>query len=36
MATSKPAKKKPTDAERIDAIIKLLEANGMTIPKALK
>lgn len=28
--------KKPTDAERIDAIVKLLEANGLTIPKELK
>lgn len=32
----KPAPKKLTADERIDAIAKLLEANGITIPKALK
>ena len=35
--TPKPAEsKKLTDAQRIDALIKLLETNGMTIPKELK
>ena len=36
MATKKPAEKKMTDAERIDAILKLLEKNGITLPKELK
>jgi len=30
------APKKLTDAEKIAAIVKLLEANGLTIPKELK
>lgn len=28
--------KKVSDSERIDAIVKLLEANGITLPKELK
>ena len=33
---TKPAPKKLSDYERIDAILELLERNGITIPKALK
>jgi hypothetical protein len=34
-AAKQPAKKL-TDSEKIAAIVKLLEANGLTIPKELK
>jgi hypothetical protein len=32
----KPEKKGPSDSERIDAIIALLERNGMSLPKVLR
>jgi hypothetical protein len=37
MADQKKAETKgPSDSDRIDAIIALLEKNGFTIPKSLK
>jgi len=33
--TAKPAAKKPSDAERIDAIVAVLKANGLSLPKDL-
>lgn len=32
----KPTPKKPSDTDRIDAIIALLKENGITIPKGLE
>ncbi len=35
-ASPQAVKKGPSDSERIDAIIALLERNGMSLPKVLK
>lgn len=35
MANKKPAEK-PSDSKRIDAIIAVLKANGLTLPKELR